>query len=66
MQLNSNGCVCVTTFSGSMTGIFDLETSSVKMSDDDILNRAMTYVKQHPNDEDIHEAAMDLLDELLG
>jgi len=26
----------------------------------------MGYVRQHPNDEDTHEYAMDLLDELLG
>ena len=65
MQLNSNGIACITTFSGSMAGDFNFNENG-HMSDDDILNRVMGYVRQHPNDEDTHEYAMDLLDELLG
>jgi len=64
MDINSNGFLCQTTFSGSMSGEFDLGVK--RMSDDDVLNRVMSYVRQNPNDEFIHEAAMDLLDELLG
>lgn len=63
LATNSNGFRCTTTFSGSMPGEFEL---GGRMSDDDVLNRVMTYIHQHPHDEDIHEAAMDLLDELLG
>lgn len=64
MELNSKGFACATTFSGSINGEFDLGVK--RMSDDDVLNRVMSFVNQHPNDENIHEAAMDLLDELLN
>ena len=65
MQLitNKEGYRCFTTFTGTLRN--DFAIGAKKMNDEDILNKVMSYVRQHPNDEEIHEAAMDLLDELL-
>ena len=63
LTTNSKGHRCLTTFSGSMQGEFEL---GARLSDEDILNRVNALIRRYPHDENIYETAMDLLDELLG
>ena len=61
---NSIGLRCVTTFSGSVNGEF--EFGARRLTDDDIMNRAMAHVKAHPNNPDAFDVAMDIMDDLLA
>lgn len=61
-NFNSKGLRCSTTFSGSVNGEFDL--GARRLNDDDIMNRAMAYVKSNPNDPDAWDVAMDIMEDL--
>lgn len=63
-NINSKGFRCYTTFSGSTKGEFDLGVR--RLNDDDILNRAMTYVQQHSNDPDAWDIAMDMAEDMMA
>lgn len=62
-NFNSKGLRCGTTFSGSVNGEFDL--GARRLNDDDIMNRAMGYVKQNPNNPDAWDIAMDMMEDLI-
>ena len=62
-NFNSKGLRCSTTFSGGVNGEFDLGVR--RLVDDDIMNRAMMYVKQNPYDPDAWDIAMDIMEDLM-
>jgi hypothetical protein len=62
-NFNSKGLRCGTTFSGSMVGEFDI--GAHHLNDDDIMNRALAYVRHNPNDPDAWDIAMDMMEDLI-